>query len=356
MKGNPALKMALKNTSKELHALLGSVVEEYKSYNYTINRLLRVLVGLDDVAHTENTLRQLKRFLTISLGIQSITSLGIDMKVLGSKPFVRFGLSALTKSLQNLKKDVYVQQYFKNKHYISPEMLQLLKSKTDGDVGEKLAKAATDWVTINHCSSTNILFHLDELAKNFSERFTQKPLKDIMVACGKTKERFVRSSVRELFQNCLNISSITDIKRSLNMSTLMKPFSQEMPLKEMGRILDVHTDQLDKSLRSFINEKNQKDFGALFKPLKDVFKSGSIDMKTGKNMTLLALFKNPLFAKFNIMGYLLRSMIIGHNLKIIKERSIDDLVKVTGINDEDLSKTTPYDVLKKSVMLLKTGT
>ena len=354
LKGNPNLEMALKNTSRELNMVLNNTIKNYKSYNITIRELMKALIRLDDKSNTKVALRELSGFLATQLGVTSLSSIGINMKDMRTKPFLTYALPVLSKSLQVLRSDIYVKKYFKV-HKITPEMLELLKSKADGDIGQKLVAAATDLVIMDHQKTMNTLFQLKTVIREYGKRFAKKPFKDIMKACRITKEILVSSSIKDLFQSCLNMTSVAEMKNSLDVTTFIRPFSLDMPLEELGRILDMHTDQMDNSISSFVNEKTQKDVGALFTPLKDVFKAEGISMATGTNMTLISLFKRPLFSRFNRVGYLMRSMIFGNNLKIIKEKSVGDLVKANGIDDKSLSKTTPYSLLKQSISLLKTG-
>ena len=354
MKGSPILGLALKTKSKQLDVLLNNTIKGYESYNFTIRQLIAGLVRLDSASSTKDALRSLNGVLSKRFGITSLSSIGIDAKAMEMKPFFSYALPMLSKSLQILRKDKYVKQYFMKMHNISPQMLKLLRSKTDGDIGQKLAEEVTD-VIMNPHKSVHGHPNLDRIYGNFGKRFAQKPFKDVVKACGLTKDRLMRSSVKGLFRICLNMTSVADLKRSLNVSSLVRPFSVDATLTELGKILGMHTDQMDNSLSIIVNEKTQKEIGPLFTPLKSVFKSGRINMAARKNMTLMMLFKKPIFSHFKSRGYLMTSLIDGNNLKIIKERSIDDLVKAVGINDNDLSKTTPYDLLTRSISLLKTG-
>ena len=354
LKGHPNLKMALSNTSKDLNMILNNTIKNYESYNITIRELIKHLIRLDTLA-TKATLNELSGFFASQLGITSLASIGINMKDMREKPYLTYVLPALSKSLRILRKDMYARKYFKKVHNLSPEMIRLLQSKTDGDIGQKLATAAYSLILKNHQKTINIILQLRRIIKKFGKRFAKKPFRDVIKACRITKEILVSSSIRNLFQSCLNITSVADLKKSLNISTFTRPFSLDLPIEELGRILDMHADQMDNSLSSFVNEKSQRDVGALFTPLKDVFKAEGINMAAGQNMTLISLFKRPLFSRFNRVGYLMRSMIFGNNLKIIREKSMGDLAKANGINEEILSKTTPYNLLNQSVWLLKAG-
>jgi len=351
MKVSPDLKMLLNNTSKKLNMMLNGKLRGYESYNFTIRQLLTELAKLDATTRND-VIEGLKDFLFRNFGIKSLSTIGVNVTALKSKS--SDVLPVLSKALQVLRKENFVEKYFRKVYGISPQMLKLLRSKADGDLGQKLFQAATDNLNMKPDKISNKPFQLKRVVSNFGKRFAQMSFRDVVRACHLKKEALVNSSVKGLFRRCLNMTSSTDLKGSLNVSTLLKPFSLDVPLVELGRILNMHTDQMDSSIRSFVNAKTQGDIRSLFIPLKEIFKAGGLRMDAAKNTTLMMLFRTPLFSRFNSRGYLLSSRIFGNNLKIVKDRPIEDLVKAVGIKDKDLSNTSSYDLLKKSILLLKT--
>lgn len=353
IRNNRPLKASLIRTSKFQMIVLRNIIRKYNSYNFTIKRLLSVVVSLNNVNHTVHALENLRPFLGSYLGVKSLSSLGIDSKAIKTTPFFTFALYSIIKSLQNLKKESFVKRYFQSINQISPRMLDLLRTPADGNVGEKLSKAAIDFVSYDHNGALNVLFQLQEMGKDFRNRFARKPFRKIIAACGMTNEQLAGSTVKALYKACMNTSLDEDIKQSLKLSTLIKPLVANLSLEEIGRILDMQISQQANSISSFINENNQRSLSALFMPLNDVLRKMKVDVQSGKNMSLFALFKNPLFSRFNSTRYLFRSVVFGNSLKVIKDRSIGDLMKAIGV--QDLLKITPYDVLRQMISLLKTG-
>ena len=352
MKVNPDMKMLLNNTSKKINMMLSGKIRGYESYNFTIRQLLTELAKLDATARND-VIEGLKDFLFRNFGIKSLSAIGVNVTALKSRS--SNVLPALLKDLQVLRKQSFVEKYFRKVYGISPQMLKLLRSKADGDLGEKLFQTARDNLNMKHHKSSSKPFQLRGVVRNFGKRFAQMPFRDIIRACHLKKEVLVNSSVKDLFRRCLNMTSSTDLKGSLNVSTLLKPFSLDVPLVELGRILSMDADRIDTSISSFVNAKTQSDIRSLFIPLKVIFKAGGLRMDAARNMTLLMLFRTPLFSHFKSRDYIKSSRILGNNLKIVKDRTIEDLVKAVGIKDKDLSNTSSYDLLKKSILLLKTG-
>lgn len=354
-KAHPDLMKALRQPSLGLQKVVQNIILDYKSYEFTINRLLDILLGLDDVSHTEEAIRLLAGFLSEKIGVKSMESLGIDTKAISDKPFLTFALPVMSKALQNLSKDVYVDQYFENVHHMRPKMVGLLQSKTDGDIGEKLAQAALNWLDYDQIEALNVIFDVRDVYWKFGKRFVEMPFERILGPCNLTEKQLKMSTAKFLLKTCMNTSSEEYLRRSLNVSKLVMPLVEDISLEEIGRIVDKQIFRHGSSLSSLLNRKTQQDIGILVAPLNDVFKRTNFGVQSGRKLSLLDLFKSALFSQFNSMRFLLRSMAFGKSLDVLNERPIDDLIKAIGVDDKELSRTSPYDVLSKTLALIKRG-
>ena len=359
-KGNLTLVKVLKDGKNETETMLRVLVDSKKSYNYTIDRLLTVLVNMDTPRITTYKLATLERFLRNNMGMKPPLSPAVLVRGLAGKPFVTYVLPKLVSRINSMfRRKSFVHAFAREEFGVTPSTFDLLYKNSDGDIGKKLATVTTSFVTGDQHTAINILIKLTTtVERNFAKQFVKKPLKEVMRACEGLSVLSAKQTLREIFKKCmkggLQYFSKTDKK-------LAKSFIYDIPLEEIKDILGLKKDYLDKNITALATLLVDDKLGPLFIPFKDAMKNLGKTMTEGKNMTLKEILKLPNFSKFSLLKFSqskfnrgnLQDFVSFQFLHILGERSVENLHKLTRDGNQDLSNATLYGILKRSVAMLK---
>ena len=359
-KGNLTLVKVLKDGKHETETMLRVLVDSRMSYNYTIDRLLTVLVNMDTPSITTYKLDTLERFLRDNMGLKPPLSPAVLVAGLAGKPFVTNVLPKLVTRINNMfRRKSFVHAYAREEFGVTPSTFDLLYKKSDGDIGKKLAMATTSFVIGDQHTAINILIRLTTTVEtNFAKRFVKKPLKEVMRACEGLSVLSAKQTLREIFKKCIKGALYQFSKKD---KKLAKSFIYDIPLEEIKDILGLKKDYIDKNITALARLLVDDKLGPLFIPFKDAMKNLGKTMKEGSNMTIEEILKLPSFSKFSLLKFSqskfnrggLQDLVSSKFVQVLGGRSVENLHKLTREGSQDLSNATLYGILKRSVAMLK---